>query len=137
MLAEAIPVFGPLRVICILNIGAGANRALGVTKPKSALEIAFPSDLVNVLAGLATPTEKEAGEMDKKYRHIAEIYHQLNVERDIGEIKLEEWEELGQVSAHTKAYLRKDDIDHQIDEIVASLAHERTKLTINLQVLGN
>ncbi|CAD6447297.1 65437eff-260c-4d10-8210-d307a5012d28 [Sclerotinia trifoliorum] len=137
VIAEARSVFGPLRpVTCILSIGAGTHKPLGFTKPKSALERAVPSDLVNVLAGLATSTEKEAAEMDKKYRHIPGIYHRLNVGRDIGEIKLEEWEELGQVTAHTKAYLRKDDIDHQIDEIVAALAHERTpKLNINLQVL--
>ncbi|KAF7874207.1 hypothetical protein EAF04_002879 [Stromatinia cepivora] len=137
LIAEARSVFNPLRpVTCILSIGAGTHKAIGFTRPKSLMERVAPLNLVDVLEGLATSTGKEAAEMDKRYRYIPGIYHRLNVGRDIGEIKLEEWEELRQVNAHTKAYLRRDDIGHQLDEIVAALAHEcPPKPNINVQML--
>ncbi|KAF7883637.1 uncharacterized protein EAF02_005557 [Botrytis sinoallii] len=121
---------------CILSIGAGIPKALGFTRPKSLKEKVAPMSLADVLKGMATSTEKEAAEMEKKYGNIPGVYHRINVGRDIGDIGLEELEELGQVASHTRAYLRKDGISRQIDGIVAALAH-KTQPGIRLHQLGS
>ncbi|TEY75196.1 hypothetical protein BOTCAL_0064g00290 [Botryotinia calthae] len=81
---------------------------------------------------MAISTEKEAAEMEKKYKNIPGVYHRFNVGRDIGNLGLE----LGQVKSHTRAYLRKDGISRQIDDIVAALA-QKTRPGIRLHLLDN
>ncbi|TGO37691.1 hypothetical protein BHYA_0091g00230 [Botrytis hyacinthi] len=76
-------------------IGAGIPKALGFTRPKFLWEKVAPISLVKVLEGMATSMEKEAAEMEKKYRNIPGVYNRVNVGRDIGDIGLEELEELG------------------------------------------
>ncbi|KAM0153993.1 hypothetical protein ACHAQE_007413 [Botrytis cinerea] len=125
LIAEAKSEFDPTRpVACILSIGAGITKALGFTRLKSLVEKVAPMSFVNVLMGMAISTEKEAAEMEKKYKDIPGVYHRLNIGRDVGDTGLEEWKELGQVNSHTKAYLRKDGISRQIDGMVTALAQE-------------
>ncbi|KAF7953263.1 hypothetical protein EAE96_006475 [Botrytis aclada] len=134
LISEANTEFDRTRsVACIVSIGAGIPKALGFTRPKSLTEKVAPISLVKVLEGMATSIEREAAEMEKKYRNIPGIYHRVNVGRDIG---LEEWEELGQVQSHTRAYLRKDGISRQIDSIVVALVH-KAQPEIRLHQLDN
>ncbi|TGO30743.1 hypothetical protein BPAE_0003g00270 [Botrytis paeoniae] len=123
-------------VACILSIGAGIPKALGFTRPKSLTEKVASMSLVKVLEGMAISTEKEAAEMEKKYRNIPGVYHRVNVGRDVGDIGLEEWEELGQFQSHTRAYLRKDGISRQIDSIVVALA-QKAQPGVRLYQLDN
>ncbi|KAM0147101.1 hypothetical protein ACHAPG_010784 [Botrytis cinerea] len=133
LIAEAKSEFDPTRpVACILSIGAGITKALGFTRLKSLVEKVAPMSFVNVLMGMAISTEKEAAEMEKKYKDIPGVYHRLNIGRDVGDTGLEEWKELGQVNSHTKAYLRKDGISRQIDGMVTALAQEtRPKIRVH------
>lgn len=137
LIAEAKSEFDPKRpVACIPSIGAGITKALGFTRLKSLVEKVAPMSLVNVLMGMAISTEKEAAEMEKKYKDIPGVYHRLNIGRDVGDTGLEEWKELGQVNSHTKAYLRKDGISRQIDGMVTALAQE-TRPEIRVHRFGN
>ncbi|KAF7925221.1 hypothetical protein EAE99_006085 [Botrytis elliptica] len=137
LISEAKSEFAQTRpVACILSIGAGIPKALGFTRPKLLMEKVAPMSLVNVLTGMATSTEKEAAEMEEKYGNIPGVYYRINVGRDIGDIGLEELEELEQVASHTIAYLLKGGISRQIDGIVAALAN-KTRPEIQLHQLDN
>lgn len=137
LISEAKSEFAQTRpVACILSIGAGIPKAFGFTRPKSLTEKVAPMSLVNVLKGMATSTEKEAAEMEKKFANVPGVYNRINVGRDIGDIGLEELEELGQVKSHTRAYPRNDGMSRQIDGIVAALAH-KTQPGIQLYQLGD
>ncbi|KAF7946922.1 uncharacterized protein EAE97_004171 [Botrytis byssoidea] len=137
LISEAKSEFAQTRAVaCTLSIGAGILKAFSFTRPKSLTEKVAPMSLVNILNGMATSTEKEAAEMEKKFANVPGVYDRIDVGRDIGDIGLEELEELGQVKNHTRAYLRKDGISHQIDGIVAALVH-RTQPGIQLYQLDN
>ncbi|TGO55795.1 hypothetical protein BOTNAR_0237g00120 [Botryotinia narcissicola] len=97
LISEAKSEFAQMRAVaCILSIGAGIPKALDFTRLKSLTEKVAPMSLVNVLKGMATSTEKEAAEMENKFANVPGVYDRSNVGRDIGDIGLEELEELGQ-----------------------------------------
>lgn len=100
------------------------------------MEKVAPMSLVSVLMGMAISTEKEAAEMEKKYKNVPGVYHRFKFGRDIGDIGLEGWKELRQVKSHTKAYLRKDGISRQIDGMVAALVR-KTRPEIRVHQLAN
>jgi hypothetical protein len=118
LVQEAIQEFGPERhVSCILSIGTGKRKAAGFKKP-SLGQRALPTELIRVLARMATDTEAEAQEMASRYQHCDNLYHRLNVDDGLGEILLEEWKALGDVKTHTNVYVRRANISHEIDDIV-------------------
>jgi hypothetical protein len=121
LIQEAIQEFGPERhVSCILSIGTGKPKVAAFKKP-SLGQRALPTELIGVLAKMATDTEAEAQTMASRYQHCSNLYHRLNVDDGLGEILLQEWEALGDVKTYTHAYLGRGDISCEIDAIVKTL----------------
>lgn len=121
LMLEAEAVFGGSRdVACIVSIGTGMPKVTQIRKP-STLQRLLPTDLIKALIKMATDSESTAEQMAADYKHFERLYYRLNVERGLENIKLEEWETLGEVKTHTKAYLNQPDVSQNIDEIVSAL----------------
>jgi hypothetical protein len=125
LVKEAQREFGamtPTREVgCIVSIGTGMRKVAGFDKP-GFLQRALPSDLIKVLASMATDTETEEKIANDRYKNYPGLYHRLNVEKGLEEVSLEEWKKLRDVKTHTKAYLRGDEVSNDIDVIVKALA---------------
>jgi len=121
LIEEAGKEFGPERTVsCIVSIGTGMRKAAGFEAP-GLLQRVLPSELIKVLASMATDTETEALEMKARFQNCPGLYHRLNVERGLEKVSLGEWEMLGEVKAHTMAYLNDDAVSRGIDVIVNAL----------------
>ena len=121
LIQEAEREFGPdKQVACIVSIGTGRLKVPGFKSP-GVFQRLLPLSLIKVLANMATDSEAEAAAMEVRYRNCPGLYHRLNVERGLEEISLEEWEKLGEVKAHTVAYLEAGGISQSIDVIANSL----------------
>jgi len=105
---------------CIVSIGTGQPKVSGFAKP-SAFQRILPLELIEVLKGIATDTEKVARDMEDRFRMCPGLYHRLNVDRGLDEISLEEWQRLGEVRTHTERYIRQSHVDRSIDAIVNAL----------------
>jgi hypothetical protein len=110
------------------------RKVAGFEKP-SFFQRALPSDLIKVLASMATDTEDEEKLANDRYKSCPGLYHRLNVERGLEEASLEEWKKLGDVKTHTKAYLRGYEVSNNIDAIVKALVG-RSLQTFPLGQLG-
>lgn len=121
LIEEAGKEFGPERTVsCVVSIGTGKPKVAGFAAP-GLFQRALPSDLIRVLASIATDTEAEASAMKIRFQNCPGLYHRLNVERGLEEISLEEWEKLGEVKTHTSAYLANNTVSEEIDVIADAL----------------
>lgn len=135
LVQEAIQEFGLERhVSCILSIGTGKPKVAKFNKP-SLGQRALPTELIRVLASMATDTEAEAEIMASRYQQCTNLYHRLNVDDGLGEILLQEWKALGDVKTYTHAYLSRTNISDEIDTIVEALLG-RAEKTFLLGKLG-
>jgi hypothetical protein len=121
LIQEAGKEFGPKRTVsCIVSIGTGKPKVAGFKAP-GLFQRVVPLELIKVLADMATDSETEASTMKTRFENCAGLYHRLNVERGLEEVSLEEWEKLGDVKAHTMAYLSDHIVSRGIDVIVDAL----------------
>lgn len=135
LIDEAKKEFGLERMVsCIVSIGTGKPKVAGFKAP-GLFQRVLPSELIKVLADVATDTETEASAMKARYQNCPGLYHRLNVERGLEEISLEEWEKLGDVKQHTMAYLENEAVDQGIDVIVNALVGKSVQ-TFPLAKLG-
>jgi predicted acylesterase/phospholipase RssA len=126
VLAEARDVFGNDRMVgCLVSIGTGHPGTIGLARPDSFQKF-LPTKLIDVLKKIATDCEKTANELSTRFQDYESFYYRFNVEHGAEGISLEEWEKMGELTEHTKAYLHKVAVSKAIDEIVNILCRPRT-----------
>jgi hypothetical protein len=122
-------------VSCIVSIGTGKPKVIRHEKSAFGLQRVIPTGLIKALASMATDSEEQALIMKERYRNCQGLYHRLNVNRGLESITLEEWEKLGEVKTHTMEYLRDQDVNRELDEIVKALIGQPSH-TYTLRHLG-
>jgi hypothetical protein len=112
------------RFDCILSIGAGKRHIASLKKPDGFQKI-LPKALIDVLASMTTDTEETAERVLKQFEAVEgggpTLYFRLNVEHGMQDITLEEWEKLGEITTHTKAYLDGREVRRKVEGAVAAL----------------
>lgn len=117
VLEEASRVFPGRKVACVVSIGTGLARAIQFpASPKTS-----PTKLISALTKMATESDTTAEKVQKRFREIKGTYFRFNVDRGLSGIKLEEWENLGDVRTYTTGYMEQDSISSHIDAVVTSL----------------
>lgn len=136
VIAECERVFGEnAQVACILSIGTGRTTSTGFSKP-GLFQKWVPLELVEVLGKMATDSGRTAEEMDRKYSSISGMYYRFDVDRGLQSISLDEWERLGDVREHTSNYMKLQEIDQKIDQVVRILSGPSHN-TYDASALGN
>ena len=121
VVAEAARVFGEeAPVACVVSIGTGQSGSVGLARPDAVQKI-FPMSLITALKEIATDSGKTAEEMASWYKDIPGFYSRLDVDRGLHSVSLEEWEQLGSVRAYTKNYMKLDEINRRVDDVVRAL----------------
>jgi hypothetical protein len=121
VIKEADLVFGEERkVACIVSIGTGKASVIKYESPGKG-EKTLPIKLAKVFSELATECDRAAEETEERYTSGAVVYCRLNVDCGLQDIRLEEWDKLGQVEGYTEDYLAQRGVGSKIDEVVAAL----------------
>jgi predicted acylesterase/phospholipase RssA len=122
VLDEAGIIFGNDRPVrCLVSIGAGHPGIIGLSKPDAFQKI-LPFDLIPVLKKIATDCESTARELKKRFENVEKFYFRFNVAHGAEGISLEEWNKMGELTAHTKAYMTEE--SKTIDEVVDVLCKQ-------------
>ena len=128
MLDEARLIFGDRRRVgCIVSIGTGHPGTIGIPSP-TVFQKVVPTHMIDVLKRIATDCESTANALAKRFERISDVYFRLNVMHGAGQISLEEWERMGEVQTHTKAYLHDPIIRAHVNAVVKLLCqtHKQT-----------
>ncbi|KEP50937.1 kinesin light chain [Rhizoctonia solani 123E] len=123
VLSEVQRLYSDRQVACIISIGAGHSRTIQVPSP-SRWYTYRTQDLV-VMKDMATDSERVAEEMMLRFRNTSELYFRFSVDQGVQNMDDGSWERLGETMQHTKAYLRKNETDRKLDEVVRASMEKR------------
>jgi hypothetical protein len=128
VMEEARLYFGDVRPVGVLvSIGTGQPGTIGLPTPDGFQKI-LPTQLIDVLVKIATDCETTADEMERRFKDHPEFYFRYSVTHGAGSISLEEWKKMGDVKAHTIAYLQGPKVAESIDSLVMPLRNNSMNL---------
>jgi hypothetical protein len=121
-LKQKFPNLKP-RFDCLLSIGTG-KRPIVSLKKRDTFQKLLPNALVKALASMATDTEETAERMLRQFEPAEggpSVYFRFNVEHGMQDITLAEWEKMGEIRTHTKAYLDGSEVKRKVEGVVTAL----------------
>ncbi|KAL5631666.1 hypothetical protein ACGC1H_007249 [Rhizoctonia solani] len=123
VLSEVKRLYSDRQVACIISIGAGHSRTIQVPSPSR--WYTYRTQDVVVMKDMATDSERVAEEMALRFQDASGVYFRFSVDQGMQNMKDGSWERLGEAMQHTKAYLRKNQIDQKMDEVVRASMEKR------------
>lgn len=125
VLEEARNIFGNNRLVrCVVSIGTGHPGTIGLAKP-DAFQKVLPTQLISVLKKIATDCEEMANGLSARFKDLEKFYFRFNVAHGAEGSSLEEWDKMGELTEHTKAYMADVSVSKAMDEIVDLLCNPR------------
>lgn len=125
VMEEAILVFtDERRVGCIVSIGTGHPSTISLPEPDAFQKI-LPLNLIGVLKDIATDCEETGVELTRRFQDREDTYYRFSVTHGAGQISLEEWKKMGEVTTHTKSYLEDPLVSKKVDSVVKVLCSSR------------
>ncbi|KAJ7476442.1 hypothetical protein FB451DRAFT_1366214 [Mycena latifolia] len=117
VLAEAECIYPSRPVVLVVSIGSGHPNTIQILKSPTASAVA------KAMKRIATDSEKTHQDTECRYQGISNTYFRFNVQQGMQALEPEHWGKLDQVSAHTEAYLRMEEV--------------KSKLTGTIEILLN
>ncbi|CAE6476809.1 unnamed protein product, partial [Rhizoctonia solani] len=118
VLAEVRDIYPDQYVSCIMSIGAGHAHTIHI--PSTDRQQASLA-----MRAMATDSERVAEEMARRFQDTAGVYFRFNVDQGIQDVETDDWEKLGTVGAHTRAYLSKNEVDRGMRDATKAM-HDRS-----------
>ncbi|KAJ6483656.1 hypothetical protein DFH09DRAFT_1461458 [Mycena vulgaris] len=112
VLAEAKDIYPSRPVVLVTSIGSGHPDTIQIPKSPSSTLIAA------AMKKIATDCEKTHEDNARKFRAIPNTYFRFNVQQGMQDLAPHDWGKSSEVSAHTKAYLRTEDVKSKITDSV-------------------
>ncbi|KAJ7860808.1 acyl transferase/acyl hydrolase/lysophospholipase [Mycena olivaceomarginata] len=128
LLSEAKVLFPHHHIACIISLGNGQPHTISIPIP-SLLKHFLPLDVVKAIREIATACEKEHQAFAHCFNGIANLYFRFNVERGMQNIRLNQWERLGDVAANTRQYIQSQPVISQLADAVTSLSGKIGKVS--------
>ncbi|KAI9785621.1 MAG: hypothetical protein M1816_000368 [Peltula sp. TS41687] len=100
-----------------ISIGTGHPGTIGLSTPDNFPKV-LSTKLIGVLKSIATDCESAAHDLNSRIKELPNFYFRFNATHGLGAISLEEWEKMGDVAMHTKAYMEAVPISTSIDAVV-------------------
>ncbi|KAG9088891.1 hypothetical protein FS749_001775 [Ceratobasidium sp. UAMH 11750] len=124
VLAEAKRIYPNRRVSCIVSIGAGHPRTIRIPE-SSPFQRIFPTNVIAAMKDIATDNERMAQTMATRFRGFSGVYFRLNVDQGMQGVRLGDWDRLGEVKAHTLAYMQKAETDKLMEGTVKAVRERK------------
>ncbi|KAJ7499622.1 hypothetical protein FB451DRAFT_1429577 [Mycena latifolia] len=112
VLAEAEHIYPSRPVVLVVSIGSGHPDTIQIQKSPT------PSAVAKALKSIAMDSEKTHEENERRYRGTFNTYFRFNVQQGMQALEPQQWGKLNQVSAHTKAYLRAEEVKFKLTGIL-------------------
>ncbi|KEP45946.1 putative calcium-independent phospholipase A2-gamma, partial [Rhizoctonia solani 123E] len=117
VLGEVRDLYPGQYVSCIMSVGAGHAHTIHI--PSTDRQLASLA-----MKAMATDSERVAEEMARRFQDTTGVYFRFNVDQGIQDVETDDWEKLGTVGAHTRAYLSKNEVDRGMREATKAM-HDR------------
>jgi hypothetical protein len=121
VLEEANALFPSRKLGCLVSIGTGQAGVISVEEPKA---------MIDTLKKIVTDCEATHETMRRLFTNFPDAYFRLNVDQGMQGIELSQLEKLSIVEAHTKQYMKKNEVQKNIDSMVNSIRVPKAQLLI-------
>ncbi|KAJ7431117.1 hypothetical protein FB451DRAFT_1574010 [Mycena latifolia] len=112
VLAQAEEMYPARPVVLVVSIGSGHPDTIQIPKTSSASAIA------KAMKDIATDCEKTHDDNARRFRVLPKTYFRFNVQQGMQGLARQDWGKSSQVSAHTNAYLRTEDVKSKLTAAV-------------------
>ena len=116
------------KVACVISIGTGQANIVNISDPNFIERNIVPIGVIKAVVAISTDCEDTAQQMEKRFKHWPGTYFRFNVEQGLQQVKLGDWEKLGQVADLTRHYMHLEEIDRKLDRAVQALLERRGKI---------
>ncbi|KAJ7434163.1 acyl transferase/acyl hydrolase/lysophospholipase, partial [Mycena latifolia] len=121
VLSEAQVIFPGRPVACLISIGTGQPEIIGVGKPTLFERNVIPVGAIKAMVEMATDCEETAERMHKYFENRPKTYFRFNVDQGLQTVKLDNWERMDEVSAHTRQYMEMYEVGKRLDDAVMAM----------------
>jgi len=121
VLEEANALFPGRKLGCLVSIGTGQGGVISVDEPKA---------MIDTLKKIVTDCEATHETMLRLFTNFPDAYFRLNVDQGMQGIELSQLEKLNIVEAHTKHYMRRNEVEKNIDSVVNAIRVPKGQLLI-------
>jgi hypothetical protein len=125
VLEEAELMFPDRNIACVISLGTGKPRTIDVPNPSFIERNIVPLRVIRAMVAIATDCEKTAEQVEKKFKHLPKTYFRFNVEQGLQNVKLGDWDRLGEVAAHTRSYMDTPEVDSRLDTAVKAIRERK------------
>ncbi|CAE6445644.1 hypothetical protein ACGC1H_003897 [Rhizoctonia solani] len=130
LLAEADQEFPGRPVGLILSLGAGQRDVIHLS-PAGLIPKLQLRGVVNLFQDIATECEDTHQTVGERFLDFPNIYFRFNVDQGMQEIGIEDWARRGEILAHTGAYMRRSEVEVEIDRSVDSIKGKNVPMSIS------
>jgi hypothetical protein len=120
LLREAERVFPDRHVTCIISIGTGHKDTISMKSPK-VWDKMLPISAINAVKDIATDCERTHQAIAGRFKSLPNVYFRFSVENGMQSIKMDKWEKLGIVTAHTDHYLQLEHVEARLKAAVSAI----------------
>ncbi|KAG8715909.1 hypothetical protein FRC08_010039 [Ceratobasidium sp. 394] len=124
VLGEARRIYPNRHVSCIVSIGGGHPRTIRIPEA-SPLQRIFPTNVIVAMRDIATDNERMAQTMAIRFQGFPDVYFRLNVDQGMQSVQLGDWDRLGEITAHTRAYMQRAETNKLMTRAVKSIQGRR------------
>lgn len=129
ILAEVKLMYPNRHIGCVVSIGAGNPRTIHI--PRSGpLQRLLATPATEALKGMVTDTERVAQEMAVRFSVRPNVYFRFSVDQGIQDIRLCEWDRMGQVLAHTRKYIDHSEVSSAISKSAIAIRNRRAMVSV-------
>ncbi|KAJ7675167.1 acyl transferase/acyl hydrolase/lysophospholipase [Mycena rosella] len=118
VLAEAHTLYPSRTVVLVTSIGSGHPGTIQIPESRS------PGDLAQAMSQIVRDCEKTHEDNTHRFQGISNTYFRFNVQQGMQGLAPQDWEKSSEVSAHTGAYLKTQDVKAKLSEAVKVLLSE-------------
>ncbi|KAJ7484362.1 acyl transferase/acyl hydrolase/lysophospholipase [Mycena latifolia] len=129
VLAEVDDIFPSKKVACLLSIGTGQPEVIGMGKPTIVERNVIPVGAMEVMVGMTTDCEATAERVHQRFRTQPKRYFRFNVDHGLQKLKLDAWDRMDEVAAHTRQYMGKSEVRESLDGAVRAMLGRSEAIT--------
>ena len=124
VLEEAVLMFPGRHLSCVISIGTGKAQMIKIPPP-TLLRQTLPSNVVKAMRGIATDSERNAQDMMRRFQGAQNVYFRFNVEQGLQKVRLDQWERLDEVTAHSEQYMANFEVDQKLELAVIAVMEKQ------------
>ncbi|KAJ7690542.1 acyl transferase/acyl hydrolase/lysophospholipase [Mycena rosella] len=115
VLAEAHTLYPSRSVVLVASIGSGHPETIQIPESRS------PGDLAQAMSQIVRDCERTHEDIAHRFQGLPNTYFRFNVQQGMQGLASQDWGKSSEVSAHTGAYLKTQDVKAKLSEAVKVL----------------